>query len=314
MNSLKSGLSRRTFLFSTAAAVASSVFHKADEPLHVSIVGFGRHARRFFDSVSSSALHIESVFDPDPVALRSASAILKKHQRFPPELVCASHPSLIASSYSPVLLCSPPDTWATLIPYLTAHGRPVLAHHSELFTPPYWPESLDLLSKHPANLLLVGIDPAFPLRLLSSFHRFARSRGAINSSYSLWHPTWSHDQLLAFHFDCVNAALPEDVFPAQDCHHWQFLPMAFQPGAVSVTSPLSGGASCSISAAGRGIAFGAKLEIAEHSSVTTSPPDYLIQFANFCRAPQSARNRTIERQSGLLKLVQASPPAAVEFM
>jgi hypothetical protein len=230
MNYINSPLSRRTFLFSSTAAVASSILHQTfgflnpctDCPFHVSIVGFGRHAQRFLDGLTDSVLYIDEVFDPNPVALRSASAVLEQHQHSLPELVRTSSPSAIAQSSSPVLLCSPPHTWPGLIPHLTAHGRPVLAHHTQLFAPTNWTERLHTLLRHSANLLIVGIDPAFPLRLLNSFHSFARSRGAFTSSYSLWHPAWPHAQLLAFHFDCLNAALPQDVSPED--FEWNFLP------------------------------------------------------------------------------------------
>jgi len=321
MNWINPPLSRRTFLFSTAAAVASistaavvasSILHQSDEPLHVSIIGFGRHAQRFLDSVTDSVLYVDAVFDPDPLALKSASALLKKRQRFVPELVRTSSPSLIAQSSSPVLLCSPPHTWTALIPDLTAHGRPVLAHHTQLFAPPYWPESLRTLSRPPANLLVVGIDPTFPLHLLKSFHTFARSRGALKPSYSLWHRAWPHSQLLAFHFDCLNAALPQDV--SSEDHQWQFLPMAFQPDSTDVASHFSDSASCSISASGPGIAFGAHLEIAGGDSTIASSPGYLIEFAEFCRVRQPARNHILRRQSALLKLVQASTEAMSLFV
>jgi hypothetical protein len=312
MNGINSPLSRRTFLLSTAATVASSVLQRSfpfeaaatDDPLHVSIVGFGRHAQRLVDSVTNSALCVDAVFDPDPVALGSASTLLQERQRFLPKLVRTSHPALIAQSSSPVLLCSPPHTWAALIPHLTEQRRPVLAHHTQLFANPHWPEILDLLARQSANLFIVGLDPAFPLQSLSSFHTFARSRGAVNSSYSFWHPSWPHSQLLAFHYDCLNAALPPDVSP--DNHSLQFLPMAVQPGPPSLASARSGSASCSISAAGPGIAFGAHLEIAEADSMVDSSAEYFIQFANFCRVPQGKRNSILLRQSELLKLVDAS--------
>jgi hypothetical protein len=321
MNWINPHLSRRTFLFSTAAgvasfstaaAVASSIFHQTDQALHVSIIGFGRHAQRFLDSVTDSVLYIDAVFDPDPLALKSASALLKKRQRFLPELVRTSSPSSIAPSSSPVILCSPPHTWAALIPNLTAHGRPVLAHHTQLFAPPYWPESLSTLSRQPANLLVVGIDPTFPLHLLYSFHTFARSRGALNPSYSLWHHTWPQSQLLAFHFDCLNAALPQDVNSVD--HQWRFLPMALQPDSPDMVSHLCDSASCSISASGPGIAFGAHLEITGRNSTIASSPGYVLEFANFCRVPQPVRNRILHRQSALLKLVHASTEAMSLFV
>jgi hypothetical protein len=319
MNCITSPLTRRTFLFSTAAVVASPFLHVTDEPLltdeplRVSIVGFGRHARRLLDSVTSSVLYVDSVFDPNPLALRSASTLLKQRQRFLPELVRACSPMVLARSSSPVLLCSPPHTWAALIAQLTSHGRPVLAYHTELFAPRYWPESLDLLSHQPANLLLVGIDPAFPLDVLNSFHSFARARGAINSSYSLWHPGWPHAQQLAFHFDCLNAAFPQDVSPEEHRQQWQFLPMPVDRDSQMQGSPFSTSASCTISASGPGIAFGARLEIAEDPSDMPSCPEHLVRFVNFCRVPQAARNRILWRQSALLKLVDASTQAMSIF-
>jgi hypothetical protein len=311
MNGINTHLSRRTFIFSTAAAVASSIIGRkfpygpqSADPLHVSIVGFGRHARRFFDGAAESVLYVDAVFDPDPEALQSASAVLKQRQGSLPELIRASRPSLIDQSSSPVLLCSPPDSWPRLIPYLTRHGRPVLAHHSQLFAPPCWSKSLETLSEDPANLLVVGIDPAFPLQAARSFHEFARSRGASTLSYSLWHPGWPVPQLLALHFDCLNAALPRDPFPEDQ--QWQFLPMAVQADSERTSYPTSRSASCSISATGPGISFGAHLEIGEDTTMTGSSPEYLIQFANFCRSPQAARNHILNRQSELLKRVHAS--------
>lgn len=319
MNGINSPLSRRTFLLSTAATVASSVLSRsfpfggaaADDPLRVSIVGFGHHAHRLLDGVSSSALCVDAVFDPDPIALGSASMLFQERQRFLPKLVRTSRPALIAQSSCPVLLCSPPHTWADLIPHLTAQGRPVLAHHTQFFTDLHWPEILDLLARQPANLFIVGLDPSFPLQSLSSFHTFARSRGAANSSYSLWHPAWPHSQLLAFHYDCLNAALPLEVSP--DSHPLHFLAMAVQPAPPSLGSSSSGPASCSISAAGPGIAFGAHLEIAEADSTVASSPEYLTQFANFCRVPQGEKDRILLRQSALLNRVCTSKEAMSLF-
>ena len=317
MNSIMPPLSRRTFLFSTAAVVASAFLQTdgpaTDEPLHVSIVGFGRHARRFLDGVTPSALLVDSVCDPNLLALRSASTLLKQRQRYLPDLVQAYHPLLLTRSSSPVLLCSPPQTWAALISQLTPHGRPVLAYHSDLFAPRYWPESLDLLSHRSANLLIVGIDPGFPLHALNSFHSFARARGALNSSYSLWHPAWPHAQRLAFYFDCLNAALPQDVSPEEHRQHWQFLPMSLDCDSPNQGSPFSTSASCTISATGPGIAFGAHLEIGEDNSAVTSCAEHLVRFANFCRAPQVAKDSILRRQSALLKLVDASTQAMSIF-
>jgi hypothetical protein len=313
MNSIHSTLSRRGFILSTAAAAVSSAFHQTEGPLHVSIVGFGRHAQRFLDGVAGSFIHVDAVFDPDPVALRSASALLKHRQLFLPELVRAARPTLIAQSVSPVLLCSPPNTWAALIPHLTAHGRPVLAHHTQLFAAPSWPESLQLLSRQPANLLLVGIDPAFPLHSLRSFHAFARCRGALDASYSLRHAAWPQAQLLAFQFDSLNAALPQDVSYEEHRKHWQFLPMPIHHDFRTPASARPGSGSCSISAAGPGIAFGAHIEITDGTSGVSSSPEYLLRFAEFCRLPQSARDRMLLRQFALLKLVHASTEAMTLF-
>jgi hypothetical protein len=188
-----------------------------------------------------------------------------------------------------------------------------MAYHTQLFSQRSWPETLQTLSRRLPNLLLVGIDPAFPLHSLNSFHTFARSRGALNSSYSLWHPAWPHAQLRAFHFDSLNAAFPQEVFPEEHRNQWQFLAMPIQLDSPNVASPLSGSASCSISAAGPGIAFGANLEITESTSRVASSPEYLIQFANFCRLPESARHRVLLRQSALLELVHASTEALSLF-
>jgi hypothetical protein len=233
--------------------------------------------------------------------------LLQERQRFLPKLVRTTRPALIAQSSCPVFLCSPPHTWADLIPDLTAQGRPVLAHHTQLFADLHLPEILELLVGQPANLFIVGLDPSFPLQSLSSFHAFARSRGAANSSYSLWHPAWPHSQVLAFHYDCLNAALPLEVSP--DSHPLHFLAMAVQPGPQSLGSSFSGPASCSISAAGPSIAFGAHLGIAEADSTVASSPEYLTQFANFCHVPQGKKDRILLRQSALLKRVHASAEA-----
>jgi hypothetical protein len=306
MNSVRPALSRRSFLLSTAAAISSPILTQADSPLHVAIVGFGRHASRFLESAPSSLLYVDAVFDPDPAALSFAAKLIKARQRSLPELVRDSRPTLLARSSSPVLLCSPPDTWSTLVPHLTANGRPVLAHHSQLFSMPSWPESLPALSRRAANLLLVGIDPSFPLHSLTSFHSFARSRGAANSSYSFWHPGWPESELLAFQFDCLNAALPQDVSPDEHRNQWQFLPMSVHPGDFSSSAfPGSISAMCSISAAGPGIAIGAHLEIAERSHAVVSSPEYFHQFANFCRASQFAKSRILFRQSALMEITRA---------
>jgi hypothetical protein len=318
MTWVDSTLSRRTFIFSTAtavaslstaAALASSIFHRNVEPLHVCIVGFGQHAQRFLDAVEESALCVDAVFDPNVLALMSASELLKQRQPFLPELIKTSSPSLSAQSSSPVLLCSPPHTWAVLIPQLTTHGRPVLAHHTQLFAAPYWPDILHTLVDEGANLLVVGIDPTFPIQSVNSFHAFARSRGALNLSYRLYHPMWANSQLLAFHFDCLTAALPQDIEPGDQ--EWQFLPMAIERN--SSVLPFQASASCSISATGPGIAFGARLRIADDNSIIASSTEYLIQFTKFCRSTQHSRNRVLRRQSALLKLVEASTEAISLF-
>ena len=81
MNFVNSALSRRRFLLSTAAAFASPILRQGDDPLHVSIVGFGRHASRFLENAPSSLLYVDAVFDPNPAALRLASTLLKPRQR-----------------------------------------------------------------------------------------------------------------------------------------------------------------------------------------------------------------------------------------
>ena len=313
MTWLDLSLSRRTFIFSTATAVASfsstaaiaaSIFKRELEPLHVAVVGFGGHARRFLDAVSESALCVDVVFDPDAKALESATALLRQRQAFLPELVRTSDPSLNGQSSIPVLLCSPPDRWDKLVPRLTKHGRPVLAHHTQLFGDPYWPNSLRPVFGQDANLLVVGSDPGFPIRSINSFHTFARSRGTSNALYRFFHSGWSSPELLALHFDCLNAALPQDICPQDE--QWQFLPMPTPHYS-------SGSAFCSISTTGPGIAFGANLEIAQDASICTSS-EYSYQFADFCRSPQYARDRVLRRQSALLEVVCASREPMSLFM
>jgi hypothetical protein len=162
-----------------------------------------------------------------------------------------------------------------------------------------------------ANLLLVGIDPAFPIRSINSFHTFARSRGASNVVYRFFHPAWPSSELLAFHFDCLNAALPQDIHPEDS--QWQFSPMLTENDFSGLSSGDSSAALCSISTVGPGIAFGASLQIAQDTSTSTSS-EYCYQFADFCRSSQRLRNLVLRRQSAMLKIVRNSTEPMSLFM
>jgi hypothetical protein len=313
-------LSRRSFILSTAtafascssgAAFASSIFDEKTKPLHVVMVGFGRHAQRFLDSVTRSALYVDAVIDPDTRALDLAAVLTKHHQGALPDLIKSSEPFLDGHLSTPALLCSPPDTWATLVPHLSKHGRPILAHHTRLFAAPYWPGVLRTVTADNANLLLVGIDPAFPIRSINSFHTFARSRGASNVVYRLFHPAWPSSELLAFHFDCLNAALPQEIRPEDS--QWQFSPMPTEHDFSGLSSGGSSHGLCSISTVGPGIAFGTSLHIAQDPCTSTTS-EYCYQFAHFCRSSQRVRNLALRRQSAMLKMVRSSAEPISLFM
>jgi hypothetical protein len=311
MKNVEAVLSRRSFLFSSAAAAAMPPsIHPAEVPLHVAIVGFGRHAQNLLASAKSSQVYVDAVFDPDPAALRTASEVVRRHQRFSPELVCASRPPNSAHSSSSILLCSPPDTWAALVPALGLHGRPVLAFHTQLFSMPWLHRTLPANLDQVANLLIIGLDPCFPLTSLQAFHTTARSRGASRLSYKFWHPGWDEAQLLAFQFDCLNGAMPDDVASDDDRNSWQFVPLSLEPNrSISRVSRFR----CSISAAGSGIAFGAGLDIEENTMAQVSSPVYFSQFAAFCRAGQSVKRRLVRRQFTLMEMVHASSAAMSVF-
>jgi hypothetical protein len=306
MNSVMKKFSRRTFLLSGAAMAASWASARANAaPLRVHVIGWGRHGRRFQGAVRARQLSIASVLDTQPARVRLATRELCSIQAFAPAGHCALPSFLEACDGSPIILCSSPVSWPSLLRSLSVKGDapPVLVHHTDCFDARMERSAREALDEYGENAFLAGLDPAWPRLSLSSFFDFASTRGATRSLAQLEHPGWPPAQLGAFHFDYLDCAATGT--PDFDAHDLQAFSLPRL--AKGLYGPHS---NCRFVASGAGLEFEATMEIGSSSSrldrALLEPCEGLEAFLVFVASSFEQRRTISYRQRLLMNHVLAT--------
>lgn len=307
MNTNTMPISRRRFLLSGAATAAYMTLPLSrtltdSQPLRAHIVGWGRHGRSFRNAVRAGHLTIASVLDVSPGAARLALLQLSSLQ--PCALPVYSKLSSFLRAYDgcPILLCSPPSEWRSLIRALHGFGQlpPILAYHTDCFDAIRGYTGVIELDRCGGDVFLIA-DPDWPRISLASYFDFARSRGALSAMAQLEHSGWPNAEVKGVQFSFLDCALPNrsGSLDLHSCHFHQFE----NPDQVDRLA---------FHAAGNAVALETVMEIRASTSRLThsdvsSPCEALLAFRAFSAAPCQHRRGYSQRQRMILHHILNCP-------